>query len=131
MDGPRLSSASKPAIPEAGPSTSTSTVPSSRFRATPESPSRVAARLTNQRYPTPCTRPRTTNRARSMVPSALAATPPVPPHICEGDDDQDRNDDGHHLAGLAPHFGVQRAEQDVLLPADGPADQGQDRAPDP
>src|SRR3954469_545055 len=43
------------------PVASTSTVPSVLLRTQPEIPSIFASRSTNQRKPTPCTRPRTTN----------------------------------------------------------------------
>src|SRR5215469_2790026 len=51
---------------------STSTLPSELLRTQPAIPRMCASRSTNQRKPTPCTRPRTTNRRASTVFSAIS-----------------------------------------------------------
>src|SRR5437763_8857355 len=59
--GPARSLAAKAANCSALPLASTSTAPSKLLRTQPLTPSISASRCTNQRNPTPCTRPRTTN----------------------------------------------------------------------
>src|SRR5947209_13160178 len=59
--GPCFSLAPKDCNFSSSPEASTSTLPSSLLRTQPASPSIPASRSTNQRKPTPCTLPRTTN----------------------------------------------------------------------
>src|SRR5438105_15218444 len=59
--GPARSLAASAANCSALPLASTSTAPSKLLRTQPLTPSISASRCTNQRNPTPCTRPRTTN----------------------------------------------------------------------
>src|SRR5262249_36154606 len=60
--GPVRSARSTRVTASSSPSTNASTRPSSRFITHPATPSRIAASCTNQRKPTPCTRPLMTNR---------------------------------------------------------------------
>src|SRR3569833_457055 len=68
------SSASTARTSSAGPSRPASTRPSGRLVADPASPRAVAARRTNQRYPTPCTCPstRATSRNDALTPGGRA-----------------------------------------------------------
>src|ERR1051325_250401 len=117
------------------PAAITSTDPSRRLRANPRNPRRSASRNTNQRNPTPCTRPYTRNRSATMpaAPSPLPPlrrAPPVPPGVRDRDERQDRHYDEHRPSRVAPCFLVEHLEDHVFPAPDEPADPGEDRAPD-
>lgn len=68
--GPVRRSLMRDSIRSFGPSTSSWTRPSSRFRTVPYSPRATATRTANARYPTPCTLPVTEIVARTVTGSA-------------------------------------------------------------
>src|SRR6266581_1499773 len=117
------------------PAAITSTDPSRRLRANPRNPRRSASRNTNQRNPTPWTRPYTRNRSATMPggpPSPLpplCRAPPVPPGVRDRDERQDRHHDEHRPSRVAPCFLVQHLEDHVFPAPDEPADPREDRAP--
>src|SRR5438105_9308905 len=90
--GPERSLAARAANCSALPLARTSTAPSKLLRTHPLTPSISASRCTNQRNPTPCTRPRTTNflaigftrnqkretRNRFFTPATNTRLPPYP-----------------------------------------------------
>src|SRR5699024_8265807 len=71
LAGPRRRCAIIASTASGGPSTSASTVPSSRFRTVPPTPQRAAAEAASIRKPTPCTRPVTRTILRTL-PAASA-----------------------------------------------------------
>src|SRR5690242_2504697 len=133
--GPRPSARSSAARATGVPEATTSTDPSRRLRANPRSPSRCASRITNQRKPTPCTRPDTRKRVASMLPPRpLALTrvrraPPVPPHVRERKQHQDGNHDQDGAAGVTLRLLVEHRQDHVFPASNEPADPREDGAP--
>src|SRR2546421_799740 len=132
--GPRPSMRSNSCSACAVPWAITSTEPSRRLRANPRTSSRSAARSTNQRNPTPWTRPYTRNRAATMPAASplppLRRPPPVPPGIRHRDERQDRHHNEEGASRVPPRFLVQHFEDHVFPASDEPADRRQDGAPD-